>query len=157
MNLAALVDVAGDEEYEQSRIIDFEAQGPLNAAPVMLESLRRAEFLMRRVSDGDHRALENLRNAADQAHAAISLPIASRSICTPVATGNRVHTAQAPVRFAIDHETAADSDRVHVLVHGKFDVAIIRTDDGVVVDVYPKDGFETVATTYAFDGDVEQE
>jgi hypothetical protein len=36
-------------------------------------------------------------------------------------------------------------------------VAIIRTDEGVVVDVHPKDGFETVATTYAFDSDVEQE
>ena len=61
VTLAALVDVAGDEQYEQSRIIDFETQRLLNAAPVMLESLRRAEFLMRRVSDGDHRALENLR------------------------------------------------------------------------------------------------
>jgi hypothetical protein len=60
VTLAALVDVAGDGEYEQSRIIDFEAQGLLNAAPVMLESLRRAEFLMRRVSDGDHRALAHV-------------------------------------------------------------------------------------------------
>ena len=33
---------------------------------------------------------------------------------------------------------------MYVLVDGKFDVAIIRTDEGVVVDVYPKDGFETV-------------
>jgi hypothetical protein len=36
-------------------------------------------------------------------------------------------------------------------------VAIIRTDEGIVVDVYPKDAFETIATTYAFDSDVEQE
>ena len=33
----------------------------------MVESLERAEFLMRRVSEGDHRALENLGNAADDA------------------------------------------------------------------------------------------
>ena len=62
-----------------------------------------------------------------------------------------------PARFEIEHDPAENSDRVYVLVDGKFDVAIIRTDEGVVVDVYPKDGFETVATTYAFDSDVEQE
>ena len=33
----------------------------------MQEALKRAEFLMRRVHEGDHRALENLRSAADQA------------------------------------------------------------------------------------------
>ena len=42
-------------------------------------------------------------------------------------------------------------------VDGKFDVAIIRTDEGVVVDVYPKEGMETVASTYAFDADVKLE
>jgi hypothetical protein len=42
------------------------------AAPKILAALRRAEFLMRRVSDGDHRALENLLSAADQARAAIA-------------------------------------------------------------------------------------
>ncbi len=40
-----------------------------------------------------------------------------------------------------------------MLVDGQFDVAIIRTDEGMVIDVYPKDGFETIATTYAFDSD----
>jgi hypothetical protein len=40
-------------------------------------ALARAEFLIRRVADGDHHALENLRNAADQALAAIcKLPAA---------------------------------------------------------------------------------
>jgi hypothetical protein len=60
-------------------------------------------------------------------------------------------------RFEIEHDPVETSDRVYVLVDGKFDVAIIRTDEGVVVDVYPKDGFETIATTYAFDSEVEEE
>ena len=46
--------------------------GSTGAAPEMLEAPRRAEFLTRRVSDGDHRALENLLSAADQARAAIA-------------------------------------------------------------------------------------
>jgi hypothetical protein len=41
------------------------------AAPKLLESLERAEFLMRRVADGDHQALSNLRDASNQARAAI--------------------------------------------------------------------------------------
>jgi hypothetical protein len=62
-----------------------------------------------------------------------------------------------PARFEIEHDPEENSDRVYVLVDGKFDVAIIRTDEGVVVDVYPKDGFDSIATTYAFDFDVGQE
>jgi hypothetical protein len=66
-------------------------------------------------------------------------------------------SAKGSSRFEIEHDPAENSDRVYVLVDGKFDVAVIRTDEGVVVDVYPKDGFETIATTFAFDSDVEQE
>lgn len=36
------------------------------------EALARAEFLMRRVTDGDHHALHGLRPAADQALAALA-------------------------------------------------------------------------------------
>ena len=46
-------------------------------------------------------------------------------------------------------------DRVNVRINGKFDMAIIRTDECVVVDVYPKDGSEPIASTYAFDSDAE--
>jgi len=70
--LGALIDLVGDEEYEQSRFIDFENERLRKAAPALLAALQRAEFLMSRVSDGDHRALENLRSAASQARDAIA-------------------------------------------------------------------------------------
>lgn len=50
-----------------------------------------------------------------------------------------------------------DSNRFFVLVDEKFDVRIIRTDEGLVVDVYPYDGAKSVASTYAFDSDVESD
>lgn len=39
-NLAALVDVAGDEEYAQSRMIDFEPERHRQAAPKLLAALK---------------------------------------------------------------------------------------------------------------------
>jgi hypothetical protein len=73
-------------DAEQNKIFDTNEDMPCeiqeanarlaSAAPVLLVALQRAEFLMRRVSDGDHRALENLRSAADQAQAAIDEAIA---------------------------------------------------------------------------------
>lgn len=50
-----------------------------------------------------------------------------------------------------------DPNRMYVMVDDKFDVRLIRTDEGIVVDVYPYDGFEPVASTYAFNSDVEQQ
>ncbi len=59
--------------------------------------------------------------------------------------------------FEIEHDPAENNDRVYVMVDGKFDVAIIRTDDGVVVDICPKDGLDPIATTSAYDVDLAQE
>jgi hypothetical protein len=44
----------------------------MHAGPKLLEALERAEFLMRRVAEGDHEALGNLRDASEQARAAIA-------------------------------------------------------------------------------------
>lgn len=74
-----------------------------------------------------------------------------------IETGGAVLARLAePSRFAIEHNPAQNSDRLYVLVDDKFGVAIIRTDEGVVVDVYPKNGFDTIASTYAFDSDAEE-
>jgi hypothetical protein len=59
------------------------------------------------------------------------------------------------VRFEFTHEPEENPDRAFVLVDDKFDVAIIRTDEGVVIDVYPRHGIDVIASTYAFDTDAE--
>jgi hypothetical protein len=43
-NLGALIDVVGDEEYDQSRMIDFEDGRMLEAAPQLLAALEDAIF-----------------------------------------------------------------------------------------------------------------
>jgi hypothetical protein len=58
-------------------------------------------------------------------------------------------------RFEINDAPAQNGDRAHVMVDRIFNVAIIRTDEGIVVDIYPKDGTEPVASTYAFRSEVE--
>jgi hypothetical protein len=49
---------------------------------------------------------------------------------------------------------SSDQDNLFVNVRG-FAVAIITTDEGIVIDVYPRsDADEPIASTYAFDSDV---
>lgn len=45
-------------------------------------------------------------------------------------------------------------DRVHVKVDGKFDVAIIRTPEGIVFDVYPEGWDNPIETMTVWDEDV---
>jgi len=51
-----------------------------------------------------------------------------------------------------------DVDRVYLAINELFDVRIIRTDEGIVIDVFPYSELvevdEPVATTYAFDQEV---
>ena len=136
--LGALVDVQGDEDYEDSQFIDFEAEQQRKAAPRMLAALRAFIEADAMAEECHEWKWENLEYAFGLARDAVAAP-------------------GQPTRFEIEHDPSENSDRIYVMVDGKFDVAIIRTDEGVVVDVHPKDGFETVATTYAFDSDVEQE
>jgi hypothetical protein len=147
--LSAVVEVDGDEEYVQTRFIDFEAERERKAAAVMLNALQVASnYLGDDLDERDEterRVFETIRAAIAEAGAA-----------SPQPPSSALEPAQ-PARFEIEHDPAENNDRVYVMVDGKFDVAIIRTDDGVVVDVYPKDGFETIATTSAYDADIEQE
>ena len=83
-------------------------------------------------------------------------PLTTRRRTELLVDAGTPHIADEPRRFEIEHNPAENSDRVYVLVDDKFDVAIIRTDEGVVVDVYPKNGFVTIASTYAFDSDADE-
>lgn len=51
-----------------------------------------------------------------------------------------------------------EDDRAWMLVNDIFDVRIIRTDEGIVIDVFKYTGpddvhFDPIATTYAFDAE----
>lgn len=52
-------------------------------------------------------------------------------------------------------ERSDDTNRIYIAVDGKFDVVLIRTDEGLIVDVFPFQELHSVASTYAFDSDVE--
>jgi hypothetical protein len=150
--LAALVDVAGDEDFEQSQVIDFEGERTRNAARSMLEALR-AFIKADAIAEECHEwKWDNLEHAFGLARDVVALAEA-----TCLSSAPSVPAQGELARFEVEHNPDENSDRMHVLVDGKFDVTIIRTDEGVVIDVYPKDGLETIATTYAFDSDAKQE
>jgi hypothetical protein len=107
------------------------------------------DFHIKETSDRCHRAIKNANAAIARARATGISPV-------PAAGGGAPTTPQKAARFEIEHNEEENPDRVYVLVDGLFDVRVIRTSEGVVVDVYPKDGFETIATTYAFDTDARQ-
>lgn len=56
--------------------------------------------------------------------------------------------------FDIEHQADENPDRVYVMVDGKFDVAVIRTPEGIVIDVYPKDWMEPLDSFTVWDDDV---
>jgi hypothetical protein len=66
---AALVDVAGDKEYRQTRLIDFEPERLRQAAPKLLAALKGALFALDRNMDGSG---PSKQTAIAQAHAAIA-------------------------------------------------------------------------------------
>ena len=39
-----------------------------------------------------------------------------------------------------------DADRAYVLVNDIFDISLLRTEEGLIIDVYEKDGAECVGT-----------
>jgi hypothetical protein len=64
-------------------------------------------------------------------------------------------------RIELSNVEYMDNDRIYITINDLFDVRIVRTDEGIVLDVYPSDESvvvdEPVATTYAFDFEVKPE
>lgn len=56
--------------------------------------------------------------------------------------------------FEYEHNADDLPDRAYVLVDGKFDIAITRTSEGIVIDVYPKDWIEPLDTFTVWDEDI---
>lgn len=155
---AALVDVIGDEDYRRSATIDFEPERIRKAAPKLLAALNavmpyaeaeRASLCEAWRHDRD-RAVNLELHACDLAldDAAAAIALAKGAGILP-ATDSRIP------RFEFTYEPDESPDRAYVLVEGKFDVAIIRTGEGMVVDVYPRHGIDPIVSTYAFDADAE--
>lgn len=59
-----------------------------------------------------------------------------------------------PTQFEIEHLPEQYADRVQVTVNDKFHVAIIRTPEGIVLDVYPKGWDYPIETMTVWDDDV---
>ena len=144
--LAALVDTAGDEDYSQSVMVDFEAERIRNAAPALLDALKQcwhqlsswvADTESCDMSPEDDEALAKACAAIAEAEAA-GIPPATLP-------------GRQPARFEIEHDPQENPNRAYVLVDGMFDVAIIRTAEGIVVDVYPKDWIDPIDTMTVWD------
>lgn len=146
-DLGALIDVAGDADYEQSVTIDFDGERQRKAAPRLLSALKACELQLGEYVRWHH------------AHAGgCSVEIESawekaRDAIAAASTAGIAPTCRPPSRFEFTDEPQESSDRAYVLVDGLFDVAIIRTDEGLVVDVYPRHGPDAIASTYAFASD----
>jgi hypothetical protein len=143
-DLGALVDVIGDEDYSQSVTIDFEAERHRKAAAKLLDALRwitRCPMISGPVGTtayivSDERMAQAL-TAVAEAEAAGILPAVTRS-----------------ERFRFTHEPEENPDRAYVLVDGLFDIKIVRTAEGIVIDAYSKDGIDIVGTMTVWEEDM---
>ncbi len=78
-DFASIIDaVTGKQiaDFGSPQLSEAECEANLTlalAAPKMAKVLQRAEFLMRRASQGDYKAVEKLADAAKECHAALRL------------------------------------------------------------------------------------
>jgi hypothetical protein len=145
-DLAALVDTAGDDDYSQSVTIDFEAERHRKAAPKLLAALLLAQTALNtaprfRVGDTDSYTIAAIVDAAIAKAQTADIPSAS------------IPTNQ-PSRFEFEHLPLENADRAYVLVDGALDVKIVRTGEGIVIDVYPKDWIDPIDSLTVWDEDV---
>jgi hypothetical protein len=107
--LAALVDVQGDEDYAQSRIVDFESERERRAAPKLLAALKafiEADALAEECGEWKW---ENLEHAFELARGAIAEADASGIAVAPPAPAADAHNCHSGRRvsklhYAIRHD-----------------------------------------------------
>lgn len=66
----------------------------------------------------------------------------------------RDEDVNAPNRINIKDIEYTDTDRVYIEVNDIFDVRIVRTDEGIVIDVFSINSDTSVASTYVYDNEV---
>ena len=129
-NLAALVDVVGDEEYEESRLIDFEIERERRAARPLLAALQKASnYLADDLDESDEtemRVFQAIRSAIAGATAAGIAP-------EPAYSAHRVaQRLLAALEYALEFLEANDdgeSDIVARLVVVRAAIAAARAAD----------------------------
>jgi hypothetical protein len=158
-NLSALVDLAGDEDYSQSVIIDFEPERIRNAAGRLLAAL---EGVLHYAQNEHTSLLECWKRdgesvcelEAERCAAAIDKATAAIAEAKTAAIPSDPIPAHQPTRFDFTHEPEENPDRAYVLVDGRFHVAIIRTGEGIFIDVYPKDWIDPINSLAVWDEEV---
>jgi hypothetical protein len=116
------------------------------AAPVMLETLRLAQRALNtaacfRVGDTDSYQIATRVDRAI-AEAATSGITPGSDPCLP------------PRRFEFEHDPEASPERAYVRAEGGYDVAIVRTPEGIVVDVYPNGWMAPIDSLTVWDDQV---
>lgn len=149
-DLSALVDVAGDEKYDQSVMIDFEAERQRKAASTLLATLEAVAELRRKWRSQDE--AETI-DSIEYMDGLDSLGL-DAAIAAAKETGLPPPAAEKPARFDFTHDPKENPDRAWVLVDGKYDVTLIRTEEGMVIDVYPKGWIEPIGTMTVWDEEV---
>lgn len=135
-NLAARVDMAGDEDYSHSVTIDFEPERIRHAAARLLAALEACElqlrdYIIRWHHDHTGRCSVEIESAWEHASTAIA---EAKTAGIP----SDLIPTKLPSRFEIEHHPLQDPDRADVLVDGRFEVAIERTETGLLIRIYPR-------------------
>lgn len=154
-NVAALIDIVGDEDYSQSVTIDFEPERQRKAATTLLASLQAilpyAENERRSLAECWKRDGEAVsRIEAGRCGQAVE---AAQAACDNATAVIPARDAAAASRFEID--VAADfPDHIYVEVDHRFNIAIERTETGLSIRVDPRtDGelWDSPFTTFEVD------
>jgi hypothetical protein len=110
--LAALVDLVGDEEYEHSRIIDFESEQPPNPGSLIITALQMASnYMSDDLDEGDETEMHIFSTIrAALAQAVDETPTSgSRTLTIEVRAGVVQDVSNVPPRWdyeIIDHDSA---------------------------------------------------
>ncbi len=91
--LAALVDLVGDEEYEQSQFIDFEKERQRKAAPKLLMAVRMAEnYLADDLDEDDETEMRIFKAICDARAEANAAGIRAEAGPPAAGTGNKPYS-----------------------------------------------------------------
>jgi hypothetical protein len=152
-NLAAVVDVSGYEDVCPSVTIDFAGERQRKAAAALLEALEGVlvyaenEALSLEAHKDSPEAVAEAERAWQAVEAAQTAVALAKPLIPPL-------VPPALSRFEIENDPLDNPNRAYVLVDGKFDVAITRTDDSIVIKVYPRDWIDPIDTLTVWDAEV---